>query len=399
MFEHIVIRRSAEGDAVTVGQIAEAMFYYQKVQLFLDFGTVIELIRQIGSTALLALLYRHEISAAYCEETLGTHTEPIGVLKAYRYLGFAVTGSRDVGTLKNANERLQYRLEAAGVPRSDARKFVDQFFKRVTIRKLTSDHFIKGGVAEAAQSDLVDAAFMKQAIRHAVISVGEGFDPGSDFGFEVINEGLGNFIFTDINFQELNRKRAQASRAPVEDLTIANILTSVLDARADLAIASHYGGDFVTSQLTSSIIQVRHAEFLRRTQLNSDARHNFSEIVLPNTLSIAEIIDSRERSINDFFRLLDQAAKFKEWLKTASPDEGLIKAYITDISKESFAQSIPAKVARYVLATAIGAQFVSWVPGAAAGFVDTFLVEPVFTGWRPNHFVKRKLTPFLTAPK
>jgi hypothetical protein len=78
----------------------------------------------------------------------------------------------------------------------------------------------------------------------------------------------------------------------VEPLTIAHLLSNILDARADLALASFYGGDFVTSAVTSSIIQVRHTELLRRSKLNVDSRRQFAEVVLPDSPSLAEVIDS-----------------------------------------------------------------------------------------------------------
>jgi len=33
--------------------------------------------------------------------------------------------------------------------------------------------------------------------------------------------------------------------------------------------------------------------------------------------------------------------------------------------------------------------------GLVAGFTDNFLVEKLLGGWRPNHFVKGRLQPFI----
>jgi hypothetical protein len=46
---------------------------------------------------------------------------------------------------------------------------------------------------------------------------------------------------------------------------------------------------------------------------------------------------------------------------------------------------------RYFLATAIGTH--GFVASAVAGFVDTFLVDKLLGGWKPNHFNSKKACP------
>ena len=132
---------------------------------------------------------------------------------------------------------------------------------------------------------------------------------------------------------------------------------------------------------------------LRRSKLNLDSRRQFTEVVLPDAPSLAGIIDSGERSIDDFLGLLDRAARFKDWLKTVNTDEDLIHTYMRDISSEGWIQQLPAKCLRYVLTLALDAT--NPVVGLVSGFVDNFVVEKLFSGWRPNHFVSGKLSPFV----
>lgn len=393
MFDHVLIRRAAGGSAISAGQIAEALFYYQRVQLFLDTGTVLSLVKQLGTGTLLSLLNRTEVSAVYCEEMLGTHTESIGASQAHKFLAFAFVGSDGVGELKTPEERLRYRLETAGIPKKEAAGFTARFFKQMPVKKLSGNYFIKGGVTVAAQRDLLDGEFVRHAVRLAVSQVEGGYDPGDGVAFDVVNSELGNFVFTNIDFDGINRRRTQTQLAANDNLTIANLLSCILDARADMALAAHYGGDFITSSVTSSIIQVRYAEMLRRSNLNADAQREFTEIHVPDAPSIAEVVDSGERDFKDFLKLLDHASKFKDWMKSVNPDEGLVRTYIRDIAKDALVQRLPAKGLRYLLTTGIG-DF-GLTAAALAGFVDTFLVEKFLSGWRPNHFVQSKLVPFI----
>lgn len=392
MFEHIVLRRTESGLPITAGNIAEALLYYQKVHLFIDQGTLVNIIRQIGIDCVITLLRRNELSAVYCEEILGTKTDSVGVSQYHNFVELTILGNKDVGQLKNPVERVQYGLEKQGISKAEAKRFSKVFLDLVPIRKFSGNHFIQGGIAQAAKRDLFDIEYVRQALRKAIAATSGGYVIGDDLNFELIDSKLGFYVFTNIELDSINRRREQIVPA-VAPLTIARLLTDILDARADLALASFYGGDFVTSSVTSSIIQVRHAELLRRTKLNYDSLQQFTEIVLPDSPCLADVIDSGERSFDEFLGLLDRAARFKDWLNAVNPDEDLIRTYMRDISSEGWIQRLPGKSLRYVLTSALGST--SPMTGLVSGFVDSFLVEKLLSGWRPNHFVSGRLNPFV----
>lgn len=392
MFEHIVLRRAEGGQAISAGHIAEALLYYQKVHIFIDRGTLFNLIKQIGTDRVLTLLRRAEVSAVYCEEGLGTHTDSVGVSQHHNFVAITLSGHDDAGQLKTPADRLEFELVRQGIKKTEAKRFSKVFLDRVPIRKFSGNHFLQGGITHAAKRDVLDIEYAKQAMRQAIAVTQGGYVIGDDLEFEVIDTDLGFYVFTNIDMDSINRKRAQVTPF-IEPLTIAYLLTHILNARADLALASFYGGDFVTSAVTSSIIQVQHTEILRRSMINVDSRRQFTEIVLPDSPSLAEVIDSGERSFDEFLGLLDRAARFKDWLRTVNPDEDLIRTYMRDISSEGWIQRLPVKSLRYVLTLALDAT--NPIAGLASGFVDNFVVEKLLSGWRPNHFVSAKLSPFI----
>jgi hypothetical protein len=392
MFEHVVLRRAEGGFPISAGQIAEALLYYQKLQIVIDRGTLFKLIEQIGTGRLLTLLRRTEVSAVYCEEMLATHTELVGVTPRHNYIAFFLSGNKDVGEIKSPGDRLQFELERQGVLKSEARNFVKHFLDRVPIRKLSGEHFLSGGITAAAKRDLLDIEFTKKAFRHAIASTEGGYLVGDDLSLEIVDTEKGFFVFTNVDFDSINGQRAQAGPS-FDPLTVAHLLNNLLEARADLALASFYGGDFITSAVTSSIIQAKHEEFLRRSNLNGDSRKQFSEVVLPDTPSLAEVIDSSERTFDEFLLLLDRAGRFKDWLKSVNPDENLVRTYMRDISSEDWIQRLPVKSVRYMLTLALDAT--NPAAGFAAGFMDNFVIEKLLSGWRPNHFVDGKLAKFI----
>jgi hypothetical protein len=394
MFEHVVLRRAEGGLPISAGQLAEAMLYYQKVHLIIDGATLFNFINQLGTGRLLTILSRADVSAVYCEEILATQTETTGVSQSHNFVAMNISGHQGVGSFRSTQETLQFQIERQGVAKTEARQFTLAFLKRVPVRKISGNHFLPGGIPEAAKRDMLDVEYVRQAVRQAVAFMPGGYSAADDFKFDVVNSELGHFVFTDIDFQSINRRRAALIPA-VESLTVAHLLTSILDARADLALASFYGGDFVTSNVTSAIIQVRYSELLRRSKVNVDSREQFTEVVLPDSPSLAEIIDSGERTFDEFLTLLDRASRFKDWLKAVNPDENLIRTYLRDISSEGWIQRLPAKSLRYMLT--LGLDAVNPAVGLAAGFIDNFVVEKLLAGWRPNHFVSTKLVPFMNA--
>ncbi len=392
MFEHIVLRRAERGHPISVGQIAESLLYYQRLHIFIDRGTLFQLIRQVGTDRVLTLLNRAEVSAVYCEEMLGIQTDSVGVSQRHNCIAFTLAGHKDVGNLKTPEERLQYELGRQGISKQEAKRFAKLFFARVPVRKFSGNHYLQGGITSAAKRDILDIEYAKQAIRHAVAATEGGYIVGDDLHLEIIDTDSGFYVFTNIDLNSINRRRSEGN-PPIEPLTIAHLLGSFLEARADLALASFYSGDFVTSAVTSSIIQARHAELLRRSNLNLDSRRHFTEVALPDTPCLAEVIDSGERSIDEFLVLLDRAGRFKDWLKTVNPDENLVRTYMRDISSDGWIQRLPAKSIRYVLTLAIDAT--NPAVGFVSGFIDNFLVEKLLSGWRPNHFVSGRLLPFV----
>jgi hypothetical protein len=239
---------------------------------------------------------------------------------------------------------------------------------------------------------LNDDDFVRAAVNSALERTQGASSLGEALKFDIIDTDLGLYVFTNIDFDAISRRRAAMS--PAQDpVTAAHLLSNILEARADLAIASFYGGDFVTSEITSSIVRVRYAEMLRRSQLNEGQLDSFRQVVLPDYPTLRETIDSGQRSFKDFLLLLDKAARFKEWLKTASTDEGLVRSYMSDISKEGWIQSVPSKTVRYLFTTALDAH--NPLLGTAAAIADSFVIEKLLGGWRPNHFVENRLGPFL----
>jgi len=388
-----VLRRSDKGPALTAGELAEALLFYQNVHLVLDFGSLNGLIRQIGMPTLVSLLTRPNISAVYCKNSLATHTETKNNISTHSFIAYSLAGDQEVGQLTSQKKILEWILtKKFEYGKKQAKRLVERFRFKVPIRDLTNDHFINGGIIEAAKQDLIDESFVYNSIRLALVDILGADNIPDNFIFKP-HVGKTEFqIETDLNFLKINDivKKRQSHDG---DITPAHLIGNILNARADTILASYYGGEFYTSDLTSEIIRLKYSELLRRVGIEKNEINEFNEIVVSTAPSLREVINSGERSFDEFLKMLDKSQRFREWAKGVNPDEKLVKEYWNEVAAEGWLDKLPSKVLRYIIGTAIGA--IEPVTGHAVSIADSFILDKIVGGWRPSHFVERTLKPFI----
>lgn len=279
-------------------------------------------------------------------------------------------------------------LQRYGHGPRQASKLAQRFRDKVPYRKLNSDYFVPGGVLKACSTDVLDASYVQEAVRRVLTS--SGISPNK-FTFEVYGEAGSFRVYTDIDFKAANDRRRAGGQEP--SLTEAFLLTKILDATGDTALAAHYGGDFYTSEATSQVVQVRYDKLLRRTAINQGEVRAFTEVVIDGGRTVKETINGGERTFNEFLTVLDRSERFREWIKGVSPDAKLIPTYVRDVMAEDWINKMPAKVLRYLIASAV--DMIEPISGTAASALDAFLVDKMLGGWRPSHFVERDLKPFV----
>ncbi|WP_199103131.1 hypothetical protein [Aquitalea sp. ASV11] len=402
MFDSIILRKSFNGDIISIGEVAEAMFYYQKVQLIIDQGTLTNFIKKLGPKDTLRLLNRPEISAVYCEEILGVQTQTYGVTPYHSFIAAKISGNQETGELKSLSERIAYTLRNVCSDQNEANKFAESFIKKTPCRDYSSDHYIKGGITKSALNDLNDQKLLRHLFEERLKQIDNEFHLSSDSKIEIYkeNNNIRFTIFTDFNLNEFNRKNIENHNLD-SPITMANILTSLLDANADLAIASHYGGDLMTTHINSEILKRKFDRFLHRTEINKEKIDNFRECILNNSPTITEVINTNERNIDELFKMLDKAEKFKHWSRNINPEENIVHEYIEEIQKKGVESKMKTKTIRYIIGKAISSieTTLKVAPAMSLSYeaLDLLLLDKLLENWKPNHFITKTLTPFLSS--
>ncbi|MCO6426855.1 hypothetical protein [Nitrosomonas communis] len=84
---------------LSFGQLQKRCFITNKVHIFIDHGILFKLIEQIGTSNILTLLRRPEVSAIYCKEMLYTAKHSIGISPYYNCVAGFLAGDQNAGII------------------------------------------------------------------------------------------------------------------------------------------------------------------------------------------------------------------------------------------------------------------------------------------------------------
>ena len=401
MFERIVLRRSEDGQHPTVGDLAEAMLFYRHMHLVLDGPALLTLVQAVGIDHLTSLLQRKKVSAVFCRDQVATQTQQIGPLAHHRFTTIEISGRQEQPKVKyTARDEIEDSLKAfLKLSGRKARKLTDEFLSVVPVKRLSSSDFLSGSstsLVEAATADIHDSNYLVEAIALALKSTPGFAGFSSPLALEVQPTHAGFVVYSNLD-QILQKTNDARTRLPVSlgPVSVAALLTQVLTARSDMLVAAHYGSDFRTSQIGTNLLNLRCNELLRRSEIHTGEIDQFQEVVVNEGRALKEVMDSGERSFVDFLKLLEKAKLFQNWTSGIHPDSSMVAEYLRENSREGWIGGLPSKILRFAVSSV--ADSVVQGAGTAFGVADAFLIDKICKGWRPNHFVERRLKPFVNG--
>ena len=110
--------------------------------------------------------------------------------------------------------------------------------------------------------------------------------------------------------------------------------------------------------------------------------------------SIGEALKSGEIKFKDFLELLQKADKFREWLSKIEQDKNIVAEYYKAVTSGTWVDKLPSKSVRFAIFTGAGLLLDAAIPtglgtalGTALGAGDTFLLDKLIKGWKPNQFI------------
>jgi hypothetical protein len=131
---------------------------------------------------------------------------------------------------------------------------------------------------------------------------------------------------TNINFKELSRAHAAYhQRVPAtRSLSVGSFLGKVLSAREAAYLASLYLAEIMVDPISSSLINMKFTELMRKRDAQYREIDLFQSISLPNCKRVREVINSGEKTFDEFLHILDHSDKFKKFITEQNPDKKLV---------------------------------------------------------------------------
>lgn len=396
MFEKAVIRR-AEHQDIDIGLIAETILFYGKTQLLLN-RAVMDALTNIPRDDLLELSSRGCLNFSYVKPTFAVFSK--GIIRTHSFVSFEVTPRQRKTVLTFQEEILGSFTNAYGNT-SATRKAANKFIDRVDLFRHRGFGKKTNVICEETKADIGDPVFVRSSAAAILRNVAPAYQIPDRFIFEIINTDDGYAISTNLDFSTISKM----ALPPFTDaFTTAHMLGLIQDARADTFFAAHYMAELVTTSLSSELIRLKHYDWLQRADASRKEIALFSEYGCDNMPSIREVIISKERSIAEFLKLLDQAERFKSWLHGTNTDHGLVTAYINETMKDTWAEKLPYKLIKVFVLQAIGLAAGAAMPlglamlaNSAASAGDPLLIERMIKGWKPAHFINGPYKKFVSV--
>ncbi|HLG46236.1 MAG TPA: hypothetical protein VKY24_08355 [Reyranella sp.] len=403
MFEKIVVRRvSNRNNEMDPGLLAEVLLFYGQVHLLLDRGMFGGLLRTVGAANLLRMLRAGYVRATYIREM------PVIMTNRARWemhspLQIQV-GGKDGKKQWGPEDELKNMLVETGFSKQQAKRLARQFLTAMPVGKLNNgtpggpdfsaefSEEMRANPDQLSQARLVVDHFLPQQTSAYLTR------------FRLHEEGPNSFVIdTDLNWKAAHADCIRIN-GPDATFTPAWILGHIHDGFIDLGLAARFGSELLTAELPEEQVTSR-AKQIMQTRLKSENEiANFNQRVLGDAFAVRDAINNKAKTFSEFLDLMDKARRFKEMLVGANPDVGLFESYISEVKRDIWLDRLGPKTMRFGLFAVAGAAIDALAPtglGTAAGLTlggfDTFVLDKIVRGWRPNTFVEGRLLPFVEA--
>lgn len=403
MFESILVRRPSITDGtLDAGLLAEILLFYQNVRLVVDRASIPFIVDSVGIDNFTSLVDDDWIKCSYRSQIVGIYSwSPRGV---------EIHSASEIQPIpKGCKKYIRERDISEQVERRYGRSWTSKKLAKKLTERMPLDRSFPNGeetsLSGMIRRDFRDERYIAAAARVCLEAVIPNLQLPSQAYFRLLEVEAGNFVIdTNIPIREL-AKRAGLEYGP------QSVLANISEARADLAFSATHMSEMVASPLSQAILLEKFRDMLAKRQAMSEQLDLFQNTHLRGK-TLREAINSGERSFSEFLPLLEDAHRFKtQFLKNADVNAGILSEYHKAVTRDTWVDTLPGKLIRIAGFTGAGV-FIDALTGltglgTAAGFVaatganvaldvtDSYIVERMVKGWRPNQFVERKLLPFV----
>ncbi len=393
MFEKITFTTQNKQDGknpIDLGRLAECMLFYKNTSIVAGQGILNQLIQFFGVENLLELIDIGALEIIYTESMLGVHTNTEG---GYQF--------HDVVEISSPNHLYQDVLRRQCIESvgklGKGRRLANKIQDKIVVTK--HDHII----LEGTRHSILDQKYINQAARSVLDSkLGNAVNLSKmEFFTEKTDRGI--IVRTNANFLALNEIYHKTVSPEHSSISPASLLTDVMELEKELYFASSNVSEIASSKISSKLASIKFDYIFKKSKQTEEKVAGFNGFVLENARDLRDAINSGKISPSELVEVIKKAETFKGWLKGIESDGDLLKEYYAAVTKESKLDKLPGKSARFVLFTGLGFAAdvlvtggLGTVSGVSLGALDTFYLDKLLSGWKPNQFIEEDVLPLIS---
>jgi hypothetical protein len=391
MFEAVTIVPTE----IDVGQIAEAMVYYGRVNLVCARGLLPKLMDGFGYENLIRCMDQGFLNLTYERNGYAAAT----VSNPFPVHAFIVTSLGKTANgkeIKHASEDIEAVLQNAFGKSADNRAKALNLGRRAHVRKGNAE------VIQMAQALALDAAYVTNALKAMAVLRRPGLQLPADLGVDVFDTGQGIALSSNLKFEDF-------------DTTQAAFFATILKTCEEIVFAGEEKSDLWMPEFGSRLFSMRASSVLNQINQKKDDVVFFERVKF-NGRMISEVVNEGAQPISALIDLLEnkETRKFKEWLWEQDQNASLMEEYDRAVFSEGWTKTIPTKVSKLTLFAGLGAILdltlgthgvatgvatsVSAAAAAGLGLGDEFILPKLLGGWKPNQFIEGPAADFMAHP-
>lgn len=390
MFEKICIKsKENTGTKLDVAFLIDSMLFYGKTIVLVHKEELVVLLNNFGEQYLKVLIETGRLDLRIRENILGSMAFDGG------RLGIGLWEGKDE-TYSNILYKAHRELVRNSLSNT---KFADEF------SSITQPFRYEKDITDQIKADFENKKLLEKLLPIYLKFHLPEFQLPEKLEIEIEKEGsFGPFeafaIKSNLDVLGYNNLSKEVKKDAHFDLNYSGFLLGLSESKGDIYIASHFDSELVTTKLYSDFINQQLGEIIRQRTTSQKNLDLFGEYVLTDCHSIGDAFVGGLITIKELLWLLEKADKFRGWLTDVPEDKNLIGEYYRESTRETFVDKLPVKATRFVIFEGIGitldlmgAGGVGTAVATALSAIDSFVLDKLIKGWKPNQFIDDNLKP------
>jgi hypothetical protein len=336
MFESIVYKNApGSGPLIDIGALAEGLIFCGRIVVVGSTATLKDLLARVPPFVLLSLMQEGRIEVRYLRDQTGVSTTQ---MTNGRPLHDLMRFSSPDHTIEKVGPQA---FKAAAGSTDQARLGASKFTRLLC----PFDHADFDQVA--VLQTLSDAMSTEASVRALIRVAAPEYKVPEDLRFRIERQSQDFYVDTNVDFVSLNESYHRVVPAVHSSMNEAYVLAVLQDAYEATYFAATLDSEIAVAPI-ERVVQAQAVEAIVRRRTHSEAQVNsFVELTLADARAIREAVNSGAVPFASIVKLLDSADKFRDWLRKQPAEVNLLRAYYQETIKDSWAERLPAKSARW----------------------------------------------------